>query len=282
MFDWLRKRPLLDPAASDWLFDAFAWALRTFGSDHFRSATVLVEPSDRHFPDRIKEPGALAMKLFERVRAHAGMQGWPCKLALQEDDPRIHVASTVLIKGAPQGPAGTFRLIASSDGAGRQALITINPKKLHDPEGLIATYAHELAHYLAHSVDAPPPGGEACEELATDVLAIVNGFGLFIANTSFRFQQFQSGTVQGWSVGNQGYLNRFEATYALAIFCALKAIPSRQVERHLQRGLIPIYRRAAREVAAAPALLALRAIESARNPGGMRPFPAAWSAVEVG
>ncbi|HEY2346992.1 MAG TPA: hypothetical protein VGH80_14125 [Xanthomonadaceae bacterium] len=280
MFDWFRKRLLLDPVASEWIFAAFGWALLNFGTDFFRGATVLVKPSDRHFPDRIGDANQLVGSIFERVRVFAGMQAWPCKLAVQQADPNIHVAPTVLIKDAPQGPAGTFRMRSTEDGSDTHALITFNPSQVGDPEALVATFAHELAHYLAHSVEELPPGGEEFEELATDVLAVVMGFGLFIANGAFRYRQYQSGNVQGWSVRRQGYLHREEATYALAIFCALKAIPEREAVQHLQDGLVPPFRKAYREILPSPALAALRAIESPKNPDGVRVLPRAWRSLQ--
>ena len=51
------------------------------------------------------------------------------------------------------------------------------------PESLISTFAHEFAHYLIHSVDAPTPGGEELEEHATDLVAVFMGFGVFLAST---------------------------------------------------------------------------------------------------
>ena len=273
MFGWLRKQPLLDPASSEWIFAAFGWALEQFGSDYFRDRTVLVTPTNMYFPDRISGNDELVTRLFARVRTLAGMQDWPCRLAVQEADPITHVAPTMLIQGAPQGPAGTFRMRAAEDGSGRHALITFNPKQVSDPEALIATFAHELAHYLAHSVDALPPGGEEFEELATDVLAIVLGFGLFTANGAFRFRQYQSTGTHGWSTRHQGYLRRDEATFALAVFCALKDIPAREVVPHLQPGLVPGFRKACREIQASEALGRLRAIEAPKNQGESRGLP---------
>jgi len=281
MFGWFRKRPLLDPAAAEWIVEAFEWALYAFGTDYFAERTVLVKPNDRHFPDRIGNANDLALKIFERVRAFSGMEGWPCRLAMQEADPSIHMAPAVLVQGAPQGPAGTFRMRTSEDGAERHALITFNPKQLGDPESLVATFAHELAHYLAHSVKEKPPGGEEFEELATDVLAVVTGFGLFIANSAFKFRQYQSGTVQGWSVRQQGYLGRYEATYALAIFCALKDIPRREVEPHLQSSLIPAFRQAWREIDGSTAIVRLRRIDVRKNPGNVRTLPGTARTVEA-
>ncbi len=278
MFGWFRKRPLLDLVASEWILAAFGWALENFGTDFFRGHTVLVKPTDRHFPDRIGDADQLVTRIFARVQAFAGMQAWPCRLAVQQADPTVHVAPTVLVKGTPQGPAGTFRMRAAEDGSDRHALITFNPSQVSDPEALVATFAHELAHFLAHSVEELPPGGEEFEELATDVLAIVMGFGLFTANSAFRFRQYQSARTQGWSVRHQGYLGREEATYALAVFCILKDIPQREAVPHLQAALVPAFRKACRELQRPDALETLRAIDSRRNPDGVRRLPESLAA----
>lgn len=47
-----------------------------------------------------------------------------------------------VIKDAPQSPAGTFHALGEEG-----ALITYHPNQLADPVALVATFAHELAHY---------------------------------------------------------------------------------------------------------------------------------------
>ncbi|MDX6851136.1 hypothetical protein SCD92_17290, partial [Gilvimarinus sp. SDUM040013] len=55
------------------------------------------------------------------------------------------------------------------------------------PTQLVATFAHELSHYLTCTANEPPPGGWDNWEFATDIAATFLGFGVFMANSSFNF-----------------------------------------------------------------------------------------------
>jgi hypothetical protein len=50
------------------------------------------------------------------------------------------------------------------------------------------------------------------------------GFGLFAANTAFRFKQTQDLQSQGWGYSRLGYLKEREWVYALAVFLLLRGI----------------------------------------------------------
>lgn len=201
-------------------------------------------PTDAFFPDKIEDQGQVAEVLFERVRKHAGMEDWPCELVAQEADIDGHVHPGQLIPSPPSGPAGTY----SVSGPDRAVTITYNPSLLGRPEAMIATFAHELAHYLAHSVDVLPPGGEDFEEHATDLLAVVLGFGVFLANSAFTFEQYTDNESMGWSAQQQGYLSETQLTYALAVFVELKMIDPNTVEPYLDRNLRKFYRKCHKEL----------------------------------
>jgi hypothetical protein len=235
---------VLDEGTTEWLFDAYAWALESFGTDMFFSHTELILPDDKFFPDKLEEADDVAETLFTRVREYVGMADWPCKLVAQEEDADPVVAPTVLIKGAPSGPAGTF----SVGGQHNDVWITYNPSQLRRPESLISTFAHELAHYLAHSAENEPPGGHEFEEHATDLLAVFLGFGVFLANSAFSFQQFTDVDSQGWSMQRQGYLLEEQLTYALAIFLELKQIDRKEVETYLDKHLRKVLKKSVREL----------------------------------
>ena len=238
------SRPVLDEGTTAWLFDAYAWALESFGSDKFFQHTELVLPNDQFFPDKLEAVDDVAETLFTRVREHAGMAEWPCRLVAQEEDIDPVVAPAVLLKGAPSGPAGTF----SVDVRRNEVQISYNPSQLGRPEALIATFAHELAHYLGHSVEEAPPGGDDFEEYATDLLAVFMGFGVFLANSAFTFSQYTDVHSQGWSAHSQGYLSEEQLTYALAMFLALKGMDKETVEPYLDRNLRKVLKRSLREI----------------------------------
>ena len=241
MFSFFRKRPLIEEDTSNWIIVAFEWALKNYGSDIFHNETILVTPSSKHFPEKMNSLDEMVKYTFEQVRKYAGMENWPCRLEAQEDDINPVVAPTIVLKGAPSGPAGTFQY---SD----EAVITYNTKLINRPESLVATFAHELAHYLSGVVKEPPPGGEEYWEHATDLTAIFLGFGVFLANSAFTFEQYTSVGSQGWSSSRQGYMTEQEIVYALAIFCVLKDIPVTEAVSYLDSHLRSYFKKCYREL----------------------------------
>lgn len=238
-------RFMFDDGTTAWIFDTYAWALENLGTDVFYQYTDPVLPNDKFFPDKREETRDVAEDLFTRVRQYAGMEEWPCRLVAQEEDANPVVGPALLIKGAPSGPAGTFSV---SGGKTPTIEISYNPSQATRPESLIATFAHELAHYLIHSVDTPTPGGEQFEEHATDLVAVFMGFGVFLANSAFTFNQFTDLDSQGWQTFAQGYLSESELTYCLAIFLHLKEIDRTIVEPYLDKSLRKVLKSAAKEM----------------------------------
>lgn len=241
MFSFFKKKPFIEDEISSWIFLAFEWALNNYGSDIFHNETVLVTPSSNHFPEKLNSPDGMVKYTFEQVRKYAGMENWPCRLEAQEDDINPVIAPTIVLKGAPSGPAGTFQY---SD----EAVITYNTNLINRPESLIATFAHELAHYLSRVAKEHPPGGEEYWEHATDLTAIFLGFGIFLANSAFTFEQYTGVESQGWSASRQGYMSEQEIIYALAVFCILKDIQAIEVISYLDSHLRSSFKKCYREL----------------------------------
>lgn len=262
MFGWFRKGSLLGSELTQWQFDCFGWLLRHTGGVDALRQLPLVQPTARFFPDRGLQGHALAETIFARVRGYAGMADWPCELVMQEADPNPKVAPTLLVKNSPSSPAGTFR---SVDGG---ALITYHPDRLGDAMSLVATFAHELAHYRTAGCPEPPPGGWDVWEHATDLAAVFLGFGLFLANSRFSFSQFSDGQTMGWKWRQQGYLSEPELLHMHAIRCVLLGTPARETLEHLKPALRGIYKRVQREVERSTA--ELEALRQER-PGMIRP-----------
>jgi hypothetical protein len=114
-----------------------------------------------------------------------------------------------------------------------QPVITYSPRILKDPEDVIATFAHELSHYIMHQYPTAPPGGEYAEEPATDVCSVYLGFGVMMANSAFKFRQTQGAGMVGWEAQRKGYLSQSELAFALAMFAHLAEFSPDQVVPHL-------------------------------------------------
>src|SRR5262249_49906588 len=95
--------------------------------------------------------------------------------------------------------------------------ISVNEVQLKDPMALVAVLAHELGHIILLRpglIDRDDPDMEPLNDLLTVFLS----FGIFTANSAFRFEQHSDNTSQGWSVRRLGYLSEEQFGYALARF----------------------------------------------------------------
>ena len=233
MLGWVSRSDLPDESTIEWLFDVYRWLLeQTGGYTAFQSRARLVLPTDEFFPiSRDLEGGALAQALFAAARSHAGMAARPCQLIAHHEEPTAKDLLGARAIGAfsNSGAAGIFH---GAD-AGR-GIISYAPSGLRDPETFLATLAHELGHFLMHDFTREVPGSEQAREPATDVCAIFLGFGVFSANSAFRFEQHQDAFIQGWSYRRLGYLGERELAYALAIFLALLGSDARGAATHLR------------------------------------------------
>jgi hypothetical protein len=243
MFDLFGKRPLLQESSAHWLLEAFGWSLKHFDAPLFFRDSRLVLPDNQHFPGRADTPEVMANLIFDRVKRYAGVTHWPTRLVLPDscsllDSPRIE------IKGALRGPEG---ISEPETAATQHLLIPYNPQQLNNPEGMIASFAHVLAHYLAQMAPEPPPGGIEYWPHVTELLAIYLGFGLMFANSAFTFRG-GCGSCYNPQANRDAYLSELESTYALAIFAVLKGIPQSTVTRHLKGHLRGFYKRAVKEI----------------------------------
>lgn len=245
MFGLFRKGTLLGDELTAWQFDVFAWLLRHTGGVEALRRRRLILPTPAFFPQRAERSGAFAEAVFEQVRQHAGMLDWPCTLQAQDEDPDPLVAPTLLVKGAPQSPAGTFRR------TGEGALITYSPAKASDPAALIATFAHELAHYRTADFPEPPPGGWDVWEPVTDLAAVFLGFGLFLANACFQFSQHQDTGSMGWCAQWQGYVSEPELLHMHAILATLLELPASDTKPWLKPSLHGVWKRVCSDVSQA-------------------------------
>jgi hypothetical protein len=243
MFGLFQSRPVLDEGSAEWLFSAYAWALANFGSRVFHQDTVLVTPSDRHFPEKsFDSPEERVATAFGRVRDYARMQNWPCELSVRV--PGVDAVSPPAISSViPRGPQGVVLIHAEK----HSIPIAFDPDMIGKPLVLVAIFAQQLAFHLGRSIAAGVPGGEELRGPASDLLAVFMGFGLFLANSAMT--ECRGGCSGcGTTVQKLGYLTEDEFVYALAIFCVLKDIQNAEVESHLKKTLRPFFRKAVQEI----------------------------------
>ena len=256
VFGFFEKKQLLDEDNIVWLFDTFSWALKNFDSNVFFKESILVTPSNKHFSGEQNTPEGMANLIFTQVKDYAGMGHWPTRL-VNEADLTSLPKPQIEIKGALRGAKGE---IATPEDDSQRITITYNDYQLHDPEVLIATYAHALAHYLSTTTKEAPPGGVDNWAFATELLAVFLGFGVIMANSANTSKIRSCSSCSGPAIERTNFLTEFDTVYALAIFCALKKIPVSEVTPVLKKSLRSFYKNAAKDVASRQEMRTLKAI----------------------
>ena len=257
-----RNKQLLDEEIIEWIFNCYAWTLEEFDQDVFFNETILVIPDNKHFPGKETSAEGMASLIFEQVKNYAGMAHWPTQLYdLVESNGQIPQNQPVMIDGALRGknvqakenkqgetialahstPSVMFHStmpVSSIPQPSSHIAFGYHPQQLKSPEGIIAHFAHGLSHHLAGTAKTLPPGGADYMSMAGELTGIFMGFGIMFANSAVVPRTGGCGGCGGGqSPVRQVFLSEEEATYALAVFCHLKSIESREATRHLKKHL---------------------------------------------
>jgi hypothetical protein len=243
MFGLFGARLPIEADEFEWIMACFRWFTTEFDGHRSLHRDALVLPDTRTFPPSRTQGHERAMELFDVVKRRAGMSHWQCDLIPGEAERGTRVATGLGLRHVSKpAPLGTF---SYADGRYR---ITYNPSELDRPQSLIATFAHELAHYLLHTARTPSPGGRDLHEHATDLAAVYLGFGVFMANSAKNFSQFQNFGEQGWEMRPQGYLSELALTTGLAMFVRLSDTDAKSAERELKDYLRAPFRKALKAI----------------------------------
>ncbi len=241
------KSTFLERDTEAWHFEAWAWLLRNLGGDSF-ARTPLVLPTRDFFPTTTKTGHERALHAFDCVKTAMGMADWPCELVADEGPPALQEVGEFSTVQTPGRPAGIFQAQETA------VTIVYAAELVKEPVHLVATFAHELSHYLLSGVKEEPPGGWDLHELATDMTVAYCGFGVFGANAAFHFERFQESGRHGWKSRRSGYLSERTWALALATFLALTRRPG-AADEWLKPGLREVVRAAEKYLARNPALL---------------------------
>ena len=234
-----RAKPIVSSEQLDWLIEHYDWL-----EDRVQfpdEGVPLVRPTEDYFTRPPTEGHERAEHIFNEVRDLMGMSEWRCRLSAQAEDANPVVGDLLIVQNVPNSPLGTFRVEPKSND---NVVVTYNPSEISNPYSLIATFAHELSHYLLHNCFSDRPRRDTDEECLTDLLAIASGFGLFLADSRFQFSQFQGVTNQGWQTKGAGYLSEREIITALALFLSRNDIEATEAKPYLKPHLWKLLKRA--------------------------------------
>ncbi|WP_119079686.1 hypothetical protein [Chitinophaga alhagiae] len=197
-----------------WLEGAFLWLVEEFGEENIRRRRVF-RPDVADFPQAFDQTENDAHTLLPVIAQQ--METDPANITL-----RFYSQERVDYSGGHGGiiPSNYEKQhdlsLGMYHGRNRQGsfIISLELGALKHTEGLVATLAHEIAHIKLLGDGRM----KKVDEDMTDLLTVIYGFGIFNANTAYRFVQ----GFEGWSTSGAGYLKQQEWGYALALFCFIR------------------------------------------------------------
>lgn len=251
MLNLFKSAPLLEKDSAEWMFDTFAWALTHFDSEEFFKRSRLIQPSNEFFPGRVDNVHAKAENIFQHCLNYSGLKHWP--LALQAPEYFQNIAPQPLQLEQMQRQSGGAQLPAIVSNEKLQ--LTYNPQQTLKPEDLASSFAHGFAQHLVMQSQQLPPGGADYFTEATELVGIFMGFGVMFANSAYTFRG-GCGSCYNGAANRQATLSENEVVFALALFCRLKNIPTKEASQHLKSHLKGAYKKAIKQIDAQPEQLA--------------------------
>lgn len=221
MFSWLSPSCPVSPWEKAWVEYRFAWLMEKLGRSQLL-ATHVVLPTDDFFPEIYSGTLTDAQRLLAQLARH--MQINPARVTLE-----------VLPDDDLPDAAGHYDATDET----RCPVIRVAESQLKDPEALIATLAHELAHEILLGGKLLT-GEEWDHEWVTDLLPVFYGLGAFAANVTIREKVDRMGRYAEWSAQRMGYLNSRVLGYAMAVF-----LYAREETRAQWKGMLRLDARAA-------------------------------------
>jgi HEAT repeat protein len=212
MFGWFAPKCPLDTWEKTWTETRMRWLADKFGIDRALKAEVVL-PTEEYFPEPYQPTPEDARRMMERLCGYMG---------ILSADIQLEVCQDVQLSGA----------FGHYDNTGRP-VIRIVESQLADPQALVATLAHELAHELLHGKGLLTAEVED-HEWVTDLLPVYLGVGVFAANATISEDHTRVGDVSWWSMARQGYLPARIFGYAFALFALMRGEEEPPWAKHLR------------------------------------------------
>ena len=232
-----------------WLEEAFLTLLDFFGKENTINRKVLI-PHYADFPVAYNGTPGSAYETMKIIATQMEVPAENIELHLYDEgvgsiSSGSSFGDSIFLKGddTDKGSAGLYW---GQTEHGRYE-IWLNRDKLAEPENLVATLAHEIAHIKLLGENRIDDN----DEHLTDLTTMIFGLGVFNANAAF--QTFTTIESYGWR--SQGYLSQPQWGYALALFAHLRAETSSAWITHLTPNIKADFLQAQHFIAANPDLI---------------------------
>lgn len=236
-------KPLLADGSAEWMQGAFAWAREHFDDEEFIQRSRLVQPSNRDFPGRVDSIHSMAETVFEHSQRYAGLQHWPFQLVAPESFRPEPPERLDIQEACRRNSSESLAAITAQ----KPIAISYNPQQTMKPEDLASTFAHIMAQHLLIQSGLEPYGGPEFFYESTEVIAVMMGFGVMLANSAYTFRGSCARCYNG-QANRQATLSEAEAVFALALYCHQRGYDHKDATAYLKPYLKGSYKKAIRQI----------------------------------
>jgi hypothetical protein len=244
MFKLFKRNKISEPPVKEemrkWMDNAMQWLDYTFGHEMIMNVKVLV-PRQQDFPVQYNGDRQSAIDTLKIIASQMQINANDIVLDIYEE------RQSEISMGGETGGRFFLNQVEGEKYSGglywgRQEdgkyHIGIEQKKLKEPEGMVATLSHELAHIKLLGEKRI----EKNNEPLTDLTTIIFGLGVFNANAAFQSKR----GVDYWGYSKLGYLSQMEWGYALALFADLRGEENPEWLNFLERNIKADFRQSMR------------------------------------
>jgi hypothetical protein len=204
-----------------WAETRFSEIVKEIGVSSVRDVDVLV-PGHPGLPQNFRGTDDCIRKVFEFACFRMGIGSPTIEFSVADDD--------LLFSEAGKSVHGLYY---HPQVDGDKPRILVARSLIHDPERLLAVIAHELAHEFLR-LRLPHLYSEPDMEECTDMVPVMFGMGVYLANATLREAAETSNGWYYWSWSQSGYLNSESYGYILALFAWVRDELSPEWSRHLR------------------------------------------------
>lgn len=222
----------------EWIEDSFAWLISEFGASLIKDGIVIL-PTKQYFNIDFKGNRSDAYSVLEMVvDVMQVSNSTEIDLLFYNERQQIEFSEGLISEPDEDTEVTSGKYMQYSDG---KIEVHIEEQQLVDPISLIATIAHEVAHYKLLGEGRIDEN----DELLTDLVTIIFGFGIFTANTSVvRMRTWSGVTHTGWQItGGSGYLDFKLNGFALALYAYFRGKNYPEWSSYLEKDVLKEFKK---------------------------------------
>lgn len=232
-----KPKPTVNQDDKEWIEDAFIWLEEQYGKEYLKGIRV-IEPTSEFFDHKFSGSEEDAHYALARCLEYMDIKSVDVKLYFFNEAPMSFEDEGIILTQSEEGTGyqDGYALGEYSETGSGDFEIGLEMSQLKNPQSMISTIAHELSHLILLGEGRL----EENDEELTDINCIALGFGIFLGNSIFEFNQWQGTNHHGWQAQRRGYIPEQVAAYSMAIFNNYQNNLS-DWSKHLNKGIKKMY-----------------------------------------